>query len=80
MKPQKEFATLLKEVRTDLDMTQVEFSKLLGIGQGLLSKLENAQMTTKYTVLMSLARNCADEPAVKAKVTHFLFNGSKLDT
>lgn len=73
------FGILLREIRKDLDLSQVEFSRLIGISQGACSKLERAQADTRVDVLIKLARRCAGNRAVRTKLIRFLFRAPRMD-
>lgn len=73
---QEHFGQLVKSIRKDLGMVQVDFCKAIGVAQGSLSKIEKDELTTNVDVLISLSRYVADKPKMKARVSKYLFGNA----
>lgn len=74
------FGRLVEEIREeDLDLTQMELAKELGISQGALSKLEHGAAKTRARVFIALARKYRHVPSVRRKLITFLFHASEMD-
>lgn len=56
-KSHKNIGERIKEVRKEMKMSQVEFSKILGITQDKLSKYENEKIKPPIKVLLEISRN-----------------------
>lgn len=48
----------IKELRRDLNMTQVEFSELIGCTQAALSTYENGNVSPSLDTLISISKEC----------------------
>lgn len=70
----KNFGLLVREIRLDLNMVQVEFSKAIGVNQGSLSKIEKGESTTNMEVLVKLCHFIRDKPVHRKKIITFLFD------
>lgn len=59
------FPDILRGIRQERQLSQVEFAKALGISQGYLSDLERGRKTPSDTLLIALTSRCGPLPGVE---------------